>query len=99
MKLRDHPQLRAQWPPDPGAATPHTYKVPEGGRDVVAEVVHLPAAATSKANIELRTTYEGQSHSRYILLDDAQFAEKLASRLRKEIGRMVADLGDIEVDF
>jgi hypothetical protein len=99
VELRLHPKLRDVWPPEPGGAFGPGTEFPLGGQDVLEQVFYYAPVADTKANVSLKTFYKGQYHTRDLLLRDVDFAEKLASRLRTEIGRTIADLGQIELDF
>jgi len=99
VPLRLHPKLREIWPPDPGGAFGPGTEFPLQGQDVLKQVFYYAPVSHAKANLSLKTFYKGNYHTRDLLLDDADFAQRLASRLRHEIGRTIADLGQLELDF
>jgi hypothetical protein len=49
--------------------------------------------------VSLKTVQKGQYHTRDLLIDDADFAQRLALFLRDKVGRTIADLGMLEIDF
>lgn len=97
MKLRDHPKLKNQWPPEPGGA--YAGEVPAGGSDILEEVFYYKPAIGALADIALRTTWKGQTHTRDVLLHDIEFAEKLNEFLNRQVGRTVAAIGDADCGF
>jgi len=99
VQLRLHPKLRDLWPPEPGGAFGPGTEFPLGGEDVLQQVFYYAPVSQARASVSLKTTYKGQPHTRDLLLADVEFAQKLASRLRREVGRTIADLGQVEIDF
>lgn len=98
MKLRNHPKLK-DWPPVPVGSYTRGTESPPGELDTVKQVYLYPPASTSPANIVLQTEYKGHTFSRYLVLEDAEFAQKLFSRLKQEADRAVEEFGDLDVDF
>jgi hypothetical protein len=99
VPLRLHPKVRDIWPPDPGGAFAIGTELPLDGQDVLEQVFYYAPVSHAKANVSLKTLYKDHYHTRDILLDDAQFAQSLASRLRQEIGLTINELGQVELDF
>jgi|SRR5439155_6718557 len=99
VPLRLHPKLQEIWPPEPGGAFEKGTEVPVGGQDVLEQVFYYAPVSHARANVSLKTFYKDHHHTRDLLLTDVEFAQRLASRLRQEIGRTVADLGQVELDF
>jgi hypothetical protein len=99
MILRDHPKIRDTWPPEPGGALPAGFQSPQGGVDVLDEVLYYSPVANAKADIALRTKFAGQEFTRDILLDDATFATRLASWLRQQTGKTIQEIGGSELGF
>ena len=99
VALQSHPKLRGIWPPEPGGAYAPGSVVPIGGEDVLERVFYYAPVSHARANISLKTVYQGHYHTRDLLIDDADFAERLASFLRDKVGRTIAELGTLEVDF
>jgi len=99
VALQYHPKLRNIWPPDPGGAFAPGAAIPIDGSDVLERVFYYAPVAQAKANVSLKTVYKGQYHTRDLLIDDANFAERLALYLREQVGRTIADLGKLEIDF
>jgi len=99
VQLRLHPKLRDMWPPEPGGAYQKGGRVPLDLKDVLTQVFYFAPVERAKADVSLKTSYEGAYHTRDILLDDPNFARILADRLRKEIGKTIEQIGQLEVDF
>jgi len=99
MILRDHPKVRDIWPPEPGGAFRTGFQSPQGGVDILGEVLYYSPVANAKADIALRTTFGGQEFTRDILLDDAAFATKLASWFRQQTGKTIQEIGGSELGF
>ena len=99
MIVHNHPKLRDTWPPEPGGAFRSSYRLPEGGADVLEQVLYYSPVTNAKANIALRTRFEGHEYTRDILLDDPLFATRLASWLRRHVGSTIQEIGNLEVDF
>jgi len=99
IALLYHPKLRGMWPPEPGGAFTAGSASPIGGADVLESVFYYAPVGHAKANVSLKTIYQGQYHTRDLLIDDSDFAERLASFLRDKAGQTVADLGNLEIDF
>jgi hypothetical protein len=99
MELRQHPYVQEQWPPEAGGAFGRGYEVPQGGEDVLEDVFYYAPVANAKANIALKTVFKGNQLTRDLLLSDARFAEKLASRLKQHVGKTIAELAEIQIDF
>lgn len=99
IELRQHPKLAGLWPPEPGGAFPKGAKFPLAGEDVLKQVFYYAPVGTAKANISLKTYYEGGFHTRDLLLDDEIFAQRLTTRLREKIGRTIEEIGRIQLDF
>jgi hypothetical protein len=99
VALQYHPKLRNIWPPDPGGAFAPGTTIPIDGSDVLERVFYYAPVGQAKANLSLKTVYQRQYHTRDLLIDDANFAERLASFLREQVGRTISDLGKLEIDF
>jgi len=99
VALESHPKLRGVWPPEPGGAYARGASFPIDGSDVLEHVFYYAPVGHAKANVSLKTSYEGRYQARDLLLDDAYFAERLASFLRGKVGRKIADIGRLEIDF
>jgi hypothetical protein len=99
MKLRDHPKLSQQWPPEPGGAGPSSLKSPIGRIDVLEEVLTYPNASQRQYNIALKTRYEGQTFTRDLIVDDLLFAANLTAKFREHIGSSITALDEIDVDL
>jgi hypothetical protein len=99
MILRDHPKMRDIWPPEPGGAFRPGFRSPQGGVDVLDEVLYYSPVANAKANIALRTRFDGQEFTRDILLDDTRFATRLVSWLRQQAGKTIQEIGASELGF
>lgn len=97
MIVRYHPKLRDIWPPEPGGAYRPTYRSPEGGTDILEQVFYYAPVDAAKADIALRTRYEGQEFTRDLLLEDEAFASRLAAWLRQHRGRTIQEIGDMEL--
>jgi hypothetical protein len=99
VALQCHPKLRGIWPPDPGGAFARGSTIPIDGSDVLEQVFYYAPVGHAKANVSLKTVQKGQYHTRDLLIDDADFAQRLALFLRDKVGRTIADLGMLEIDF
>ncbi len=99
VQLRLHPRLRGLWPPEPGGGFAPGAEFPIGGEDVLEHVFYYAPVGQAKADVSLKTSYKGHHHTRDLLLDDPDFAQSLTSRLRKETGRTIAELGELELEF
>lgn len=99
VALRDHPKLRQLWPPDASGAFSRGHKIPSNNEDVLDRVFFFAPVSHAKANVSLQTLYDGQRHKRDLLLDDPDFAQRLATFLRDKVGMTIQDLGGVEVDF
>jgi hypothetical protein len=97
MIVRYHPKLRDVWPPEPGGAYQRGFRTPEGGKDILEQVFYYAPVAESKADIALRTRYEGHEFTRDLLLEDPVFAGQLSSWLRQHTGRSIQEIGDLEL--
>jgi len=97
--LRNHPQLRDQWPTEPGGAFRPGYRSPEGGIDILEQVLYYAPVANAKANVALLTKYEGQQFTRDLLFDDPAFASRFVSWLRQHIGRTIHEIGELDIDL
>jgi len=97
MIVRYHPKLRDIWPPEPGGAYQRAYRSPQGGTDILEQVFYYAPVAESKADIALRTRYEGHEFTRDLLLEDPVFASQLVSWLRQHTGRTIQEIGDMEL--
>src|SRR5580704_9750134 len=95
VTLQSHPKLRGIWPPEPGGGYAPSLVIPLGGVDVLERVFYYAPVGHAKANVSLKTVYQGHYHTRDLLIDDAGFAERLASFLRDKVGRTIADLGTL----
>jgi hypothetical protein len=98
--VRQHPKLRDHWPPEPGGAFPRNqgFRSPEGGADILEQVLYYAPVGRAKADVALSTKYEGQCFTRDILLDDAEFASRLASWLRGQLGRSIREIGEMTME-
>jgi hypothetical protein len=99
MELRQHPQVRDQWPPEAGGAFDRGSELPQGGEDVLEGVFYYAPVDNAKADIALKTVFKGHALTRDLLLTDAKFAERLASRLKEHVGKSIAELAEIPIDF
>ena len=99
VPLQYHPKLRDIWPPNPGGFFGPGFTIPIDGSDVLEQVFYYAPVGHAKADVSLKTVHEGHQHTRDLLIDDANFAQRLASFLREKVGRRVADLGMLEIDF
>ncbi len=99
MELRKHPQVRDQWPPEAGGAFGRGFESPQGGEDVLESVFYYAPVANAKANIALKTLFKGHEFTRDLLLSDARFAERLASRLKQHVGKTIAELAETSIEF
>ena len=99
VALQYHPKLRGFWPPEPGGAFAPGAEFPIDGADVLERVFFYAPVGQAKANVSMKTVYKGQYHTRDLLIDDANFAERLASFLREQVGRTIADIGKLEINF
>jgi hypothetical protein len=99
MELRQHPEVRDQWPPEAGGAFGKGFESPRGGEDVLEGVFYYAPVANAKADIALRTVFKGRVLTRDLLVTDAKFAEKLASRLKEHVGKSIAELAEIPIEF
>jgi hypothetical protein len=98
-ELRLHPKLAALWPPEPGGAFSRESAFPIAGEDVLEQVFYYAPVGQAKANISLKTNFRGGYHTRDLLLDDESFAQRLATRLRQEIGHTIEAIGQVQLDF
>ena len=87
------------WPPEPGGAFAPGTVFPIAGSDVLERVFYYAPVGQARANVSLKTIYNGQYHTRDLLIDDSNLAERLASFLREQVGRTIADIGKLEIDF
>lgn len=99
IALRLHPKLQGIWPPEPGGAFQRGTDFPLSGQDVLKQVFYYAPVSHAKANVSLKTFYKGAFHSRDLLIDDVEFARRLAERLKHALGKTVSELGEIEIDF
>src|SRR5262249_7566627 len=99
IELRLHPKLRGLWPPEPGGAFPRGSTFPLAGEDILEQVFYYAPVGDAKVNISLKTNFRGGYHTRDLLLDDESFAQKLATRLRQEIGHTIDAIGRVQLDF
>jgi hypothetical protein len=99
VELRFHPKLQEIWPPEPGGAFAPGTSFPQGGEDVLQQVFYYAPVTPAKANVSLKTVFQGHPHTRHLFLQDAEFAQALAVRLRQEIGRTIQEIGGIKIDF
>jgi hypothetical protein len=99
MELRNHPKLRDQWPPQPGGAFAKDFEVPLAGEDILQDVFYYAPVADAAADIALKTNFKGQLLTRDLLLSDSRFAEQLVVRLKQNIGKTIADIAEIPLEF
>src|SRR5664279_3213058 len=92
ISLQDHPKLRNQWPPDAGGAFRPGDAFMLGTDDVLERVFYYAPVGNAKADVSLKTSYQGRHQSRDILLEDAEFAQRLASFLRDKVGQKISEL-------
>jgi len=98
-ELRLHPKLAGMWPPEPGGAFSRGSAFPLAGEDILEQVFYYAPVGHAKANISLKTNFHGGYHTRDLLLDDDSFAQRLATRLRQEIGQTIEAIGQVQLDF
>jgi hypothetical protein len=99
VALRDHPKVRDMWPPGPGGAYGRGVTIPIDDSDVLEQVFYYAPVGQAKADVSLKTLHQGHYHTRDLFIDDAGFAQRLALFLRDKVGRRIADLGALEIDF
>jgi hypothetical protein len=99
VALRFHPKLREIWPPEPGGHFGRGSTIPLDGSDVLQQVFYYAPVGHAKANVSMKTLHQHQYHTRDLLIDDVDFAQRLASFLRAKVGQKIADLGTLEIDF
>jgi hypothetical protein len=99
VALQSHPKLSGIWPPEPGGAYAPGAVIPLGGVDVLERVFYYAPVGHAQANVSLKTVYQGHSHTRDLLLDDSDFAARLAAFLRDNVGRTIAEIGTLEIPF
>lgn len=99
VALRYHPKLSTFWPPQPGGVFGSDTVFPTDGSDILERVFYYAPVGDAKANVSMKTVYKGQYHTRDLLIDDANFAERLVSFLREQVGRTIADIGTTEINF
>jgi hypothetical protein len=99
VALQYHPKLRDLWPPEPGGTFAPGAAFPIDLSDVLEQVFYYAPVGQAKANVSLKTLYKGQYHTRDLLIDEVNFAERLAAFLREKTGRTIADVGKLEIDF
>jgi hypothetical protein len=99
VALQYHPKLRDIWPPEPGGGFARGTVFPINGADILERVFYYAPVGHAKADVSLKTIYQGHYHTRDLLIDDADFAQRLAAFLRDKVGRTIADLGMLEIEF
>jgi hypothetical protein len=97
--VRSHPKLRDLWPGEPGGAYDHGYRAPLDANDILREVLFYAPVAGANSDVALVTDYQGQRHTRDIILEDATFARKFAAWLRKNTGRSIQEIGDLPLEL
>jgi hypothetical protein len=99
VKLRNHPQLRDLWPPEPQSTSFGSNKSPVGELDVLEWLSFRPSSPGWPATVTMNTTYNRRNFVRDLSLDDSQFAQELAAHLRPLIGQTIGKIGDTEIEF
>jgi hypothetical protein len=99
MKLREHPKIRDQWPPEVGGPVGRGYQSPQGGEDLLQDVFYYAPVANAKANVALKTVHKGQTFSRDLLFGDSTFAERLVGTLKTQIGKRISEIAEVNLDF
>jgi hypothetical protein len=99
MQLKDHPKLRGIWPPEPGGAFGAGHQFPLTGEDTLDAVLYFAPVHSSKANIVLKTKDGNRAHTRDLIIEDSDFAERLASFLKTQIGKKIAEIANSSVSF
>jgi hypothetical protein len=99
VALQYHPKLQSSWPPQPGGAFAPGTAFPLDGSDVLERVFYYAPVGHAKANVSLKTAYRGRHHTRDLLIDDPDFAQRLASTLREGVGQTIADIGKLEIEY
>jgi len=89
MKLKD---LHA-WPPQPGGAQNPGTVFPTAGQAVVDEVFPL-----REKSVTFRAIFDGQSHSYHYKAENERIAERIHAVVTANIGRTVAELGDLGIE-
>jgi hypothetical protein len=99
MELKQHPLIREHWPPEPGGAFSRGTEFPLEGQDVLESVLYFAPVHGAAASIALKTRHGSHTHTRDLLLDDAQLAERLAGFLRTQIGKRISEIGEAVLPF
>jgi hypothetical protein len=96
MRLRKHPGFLDGWPAQAGGAS---YAAPPDGSDILVDVFLQRAEGSDEPSVALRTAYRGGEHTRDFRVGDQEFAEALVRFLTLNAGRMIKEIGELEVDF
>lgn len=99
MRLREHPGLLDGWPAQPGGAFRRSHAAPVDGDDILVDVFLQRAMGSNEPSVALRTLCRGDEHTRDLRVGDEQFAEALVRFLNLNAGRMMKEIGELEVDF
>lgn len=99
IELRYHPKLRGIWPPEPAGAHGRGAQFPLKGEDILTSVYYYAPIGGANAKLSLTTRFGQAKQMRDLLLEDPLFAERLAARLRSELGRTIDEIGRIQLSF
>jgi hypothetical protein len=99
MILREHPGLLDGWPAQPGGVFGRSYAAPVDGGDILVDVFLQRAMGSNEPSVALRTLCQGDEHTRDLRAGDEEFAEALVRFLNLNTGRMMKEIGELEVDF
>jgi hypothetical protein len=89
MKIRELPN----WPPHPGGAYDSNTRFPLAGEAMVNELFPV-----NKSMVTFRSEFEGHSHSFHYKASGKTIALEIHSVLEKNLGKTVAELGDLEIE-
>lgn len=99
MKLRDHPGLLDGWPPQPGGTHAKSYTSPIECLDTLQDVFIQRAVGADDLDLAILTVYHGEQRTRDVRIRDNDFAQRLCDFLRKQSGKTIDEIGDLEIDF
>jgi hypothetical protein len=99
MRLRKHPGFLDGWPARAGGPFDRSYAAPADGSDILVDVFLQRPESSDETSVALRTIYRGGEYTRDFRVADQEFAEALVRFLTLNAGRMMKEIGELEVDF
>lgn len=99
MKLRDHPKVKGEWPPEwhpSNPRAPRYHKTPIGEQGVLKEVRKYSHPTSGSGHLALLITCEEEEYCGQIDLNDRDLLQALFNKLKECVEMPLQKIGDLD---